>query len=101
MDEIRIYNRTLSAAEVYGLYAGAGTGAESRNLNLTRQPPSSIRLYWDGRSNALYQVEYRSQLGSGAWIPLGLPGLSDGSGQSVLDTFLTGSNRLYRVRPLP
>ena len=100
MDDIRIYNRTLSAAEVKALYYGAGTGAESRNLSLTPISTNSVTLSWDGQSNSLYQAEYRSKTESGTWTLLGSP-TAGGNGVSVSDSFSSKTNRFYRVRPLP
>jgi len=101
LDDVRIYNRTLSASEVQALYFGAGTGAFSRNASVRPVSSSLLQLAFDGRSNTTYQVEWRADLVSGVWQPLGTPILSAGTTSSINDSFTGQGQRFYRVRPLP
>jgi hypothetical protein len=97
MDDLRIYNRTLSAAEVQGLYQGS---TYAQNLGIKKAAPQSVQVRWDANSNAVYQVEYRSNLTGTAWSPLqsAIPGSVT---NSIIDSILGQPSRFYRVRVLP
>ena len=97
MDDIRIYNRTLSAAEVQALYQGS---IYAQNLAIHKTAPQSVQVHWDARSNAVYQVEYLTNLATAAWAPLqsAIPGSVT---NSVIDSILGQPTRFYRVRVLP
>ncbi len=98
MDDLRIYNRTLSAAEVYDLYQG---NSFARNLTLQPTEPQSVRLNWATSSNDVYQVEYETYLGTNNWGSLGLPIQGSGTTNSVIDSLVGQPSRFYRVRILP
>jgi|ERR1035437_926483 hypothetical protein len=97
MDDVRIYNRTLSAADVQALYQGS---TYAQNLAIQRAASQSVQVRWDANSNAVYQVEYRSNLAETAWSPLqsAIPGSVT---NSVIDSILGQRSRFYRVRVLP
>ena len=97
MDDIRIYNRTLSAAEVQGLYQGS---TYAQNLAIQKAAPQSVQVRWSANSNAVYQVEYRSNLAQTPWSPLqsAIPGSVT---NSIIDSILGQPTRFYRVRVLP
>ena len=97
MDDIRIYNRTLSATEVQALYQGS---TYAQNLAIQKAAPQSVQVRWDAKSNAVYQVEYRSNLTGTAWSPLqsAIPGSVT---NSIIDSILGQPSRFYRVRVLP
>jgi CotH kinase protein/Lamin Tail Domain/PA14 domain len=48
-----------------------------------------------------YQVEYKDNLGSATWLPLGGARLASGASLIVTDTPVTGPQRFYRVLVLP
>jgi Concanavalin A-like lectin/glucanases superfamily len=97
MDDIRIYNRTLSTAEVQALYQGS---TYAQNLAIHKAAPQSVQVRWAANSNAVYQVEYRSNLAQTAWSPLqsAIPGSVT---NSIIDSILGQPSRFYRVRVLP
>jgi hypothetical protein len=97
MDDIRIYNRTLSAAEVQALYRGS---TFAQNLAIQTAAPQSIQVRWAGNSNAVYQVEYQTNLTGTAWSPLQSPILGSVT-NSIIDSILGQPARFYRVRVLP
>src|ERR1039457_6080163 len=67
LDDIRIYNRTLPAANVKGLYQGS---TYAQNLAIQTAASQSVRVRWAANSNAVYQVEYLTNLTETAWSPL-------------------------------
>lgn len=75
---------------------------EIRFLNqpeqITAQIGTAAEICWNSKSNRLYQLEYRTQLGSDQWYPLGPPVLATGSQSCVLDSIRGNSNKFYRVR---
>jgi hypothetical protein len=97
MDDLRIYNRTLSALEVQQLYQGS-TYAQSLRIQKASQ---SVQLCWPTSSNATYQVEYQSELLSTPWTSLGLPIAGDGQSNCFSDSTPGVTSRFYRVRVLP
>lgn len=101
LDDIRIYDRTLSAAEVLALYHGAGTPAASSFVALQPDGPDSVQFTWDSRTNVQYQVEYRTNLTSGPWRSLLPPVAGNGGTNSITDSISGHATKFYRVRPLP
>ena len=97
MDDIRIYNRTLSVAEVQALYQGS---TYAQNLAIQTAASQSVRVRWAANSNAVYQVEYLTNLTETAWSPLqsAIPGSVT---NSIIDSILGHPSRFYRVRVLP
>ena len=97
MDDIRIYNRTLSAGEVQALYQGS---TYAQNLAIHKADPQSVQVRWAANSNAVYQVEYLTNLATTAWAPLqsAIPGSVT---NSIIDSILGQPTRFYRVRVLP
>ena len=96
-DDLRIYSRTLAAAEVQALCRGS---TYAQNLANQKAAPQSVQVRWDANSNAVYQVEYRSNLAETAWSPLqsSLPGSVT---NSIIDSILGQPAPCYRVRVLP
>jgi hypothetical protein len=101
MDDLRIYDRTLSAREVESLYFAAGTPAETLRLHASVNGPQSVLISWVGLSNVYYQVEARSNLITGTWKNLGTSNLSMGGDTFIIDSTAGQAERFYRVRPLP
>ena len=97
MDDIRIYDRTLSPTEVQALYQGS---TYAQDVVIQRAAAQSVQVRWDASSNAVYQVEYRSNLNGTAWSPLqsAIPGSLT---NSIIDSILGQPARFYRVRVLP
>ena len=97
MDDLRIYNRTLSATEVQALYQGS---TYAQNLTILKAASQSVQVRWDANSNAVYQVEYQTNLAETAWSPLqsAIPGTMT---NSIIDSILGQPARFYRVRVLP
>jgi hypothetical protein len=94
---IRMYDRTLSAAEVKGLYHGW-----SPALDLQLEPAAGqLNICWAAQSNTLYQVEYRADLATGNWAPLGAPVFGRGRTNCLIEPVGGQTMRFYRVRPLP
>ena len=95
LDDLRIYNRTLSATEVQSLYQRYAPNVAVKNAS-----PGSVQLSWKVNTNALYQVEYASSLTTNDWAAMGsaLPG---GSTNSIVDPTAGNLQRFYRVRLLP
>ncbi len=57
---------------------------------------SSVDICWPGRSNQVYQVEYRSELTTNRWVPLASPVL--GTGTNCITDVVSGfERRFYRV----
>jgi hypothetical protein len=90
MDDLRIYNRTLSATEVKALYQTA------RSVTLTATAAQQVQLSWRGQSAVTYQPETCADLSSQVWASLGSPIVSTGSVDTV--TNVPTSSAFYRVR---
>jgi hypothetical protein len=57
-----------------------------------------VNLWWNSESNVLYQVQYRTNLVTGDWLPLGLPVQGSGTTNFVSDASNQQANqRFYRV----
>jgi hypothetical protein len=100
MDDLRIYNRTLSSNEVVALYLGADA---PQAQSVTASPVgNAIRVSWTGQSNYYYLLESRTNLYSGAWAGVGGRVLSSGGMDAVTNAIANGQiNRFFRVRALP
>lgn len=93
MDDLRIYNRTLSASEVKALYCAA------RSVTVISTAPQQVQISWRGLSNVSYQLESCNDLSAQLWSPVGAPVLSAGGVDSRNDT-PAASTSFYRVTPL-
>lgn len=98
MDDLRIYNRVLSAAEVQALYQGS---TYAQNLGIENAAQNTVQICWPTTSNLSYQVEYQSSLSGGPWTSLGSPISGDGQTNCLSDSTLGTTSRFYRVRVLP
>lgn len=101
MDDIRIYDRTLAACELQNIYLGLDSKAASRHVMARVIGAQSVQVSFDGLSNVLYQVECRTNLTAGTWVPLGAAIMSNGGTNSIIDSMVGQENRFYRVHPLP
>jgi hypothetical protein len=97
MDDLRLYNRALSSAEVRALYLGS---VYAYPLAIQLSAPQTVGVTWQGAPNAVYQTEYSSDPSSSEWLPLSGPV----AGQGLLgfsNATSTAQKRFYRVRVLP
>ena len=64
--------------------------------------PSEVEVCWNSISNLTYQVQYRSDLTSNLWTPLGDDVLSTGATSCIYDPVVVGEpQKFYRVILLP
>ena len=68
VDELSIYNRALSDAEIQAVYA-AGSAGKCKEAQMSIRV-SQVEVCWTSWSNATYQLQYRSTLTSNQWAPL-------------------------------
>jgi hypothetical protein len=92
IDELRLYDRTLSGSKIRALHA-QGT------LSL-RMEVSPLRVCWRSQTGLTYQVQYRTNLTTGAWTDLGTPIPGDGNWQCVTADGAVPS-RFYRMMISP
>jgi len=90
LDEVFIFNRVLSGAEIIEL-------ATEPRLSIAC---SQVRLCWSSRSNKTYQVQYRSTLTTNTWLNFGSPIPGNGSTQCITDE-IVGPQKFYRAIMLP
>lgn len=88
MDDVRIYNRALTGVEVTELYREAQASIAC----------SQVRVCWQSLTNKTYQVQYRTNLSSDAWVNLGSAIPGNNNTQCVTDEIVT-PQRFYRVVP--
>lgn len=101
LDEIRIYDRVLSAQEIMALYRGADTPAAARHVAAVRTEVSTIVLRWLGRKGSRYQVECCGDISAGLWQPDGEPIEGVEEPMQTDRTIDRTSSRFFRVYPLP
>jgi hypothetical protein len=102
MDDIRIYNRTLSPGEVRNLYYGSGMGSlKQTDPTISQTVTQSVEICWSSQTSIAYQVEFQSVLNSNAWLALGSAVVGTGGDYCVTDSMAGYSRKFYRVRPLP
>lgn len=73
-------------------------GAPVLQIQLTGK--DEVRLSWASTANALYQVEYRSDLANSSWTPLGQPVAGTGQTVAITDSVAGTSRRFYRLNVL-
>jgi hypothetical protein len=95
MDDIRIYDRTLSATEVQSLYTGA---TPTPSLHIEAASPGLVRLRWNTRADASYQIESCSDLAVGQWLPVGLPQVGTGTNNTFTVSIAGRGMGFYRLR---
>jgi len=70
MDEIAFYNRALSPSEIAAIYAAGSAGkCQEEQIRMSIRI-SQVEICWTSRSNATYQLQYRSTLTTNEWVPL-------------------------------
>jgi hypothetical protein len=83
-----------------------GISTRWQNITLTGIPPElaayhAVELSWLTASNRWYQIQYRTNAGSGDWLPLGTNVLGDGLDYFHFDTCRSNAQRFYRVIEIP
>jgi hypothetical protein len=90
--------------------ATTGTfGGPTQVTQFTFEPPplvtarvSQVEVCWNSISNLTYQVQYRSELTTNSWTPLGEDFLSTGATSCIYDPVVVGQpQKFYRVLLLP
>ena len=66
IDQVRLYDGALSAAEIQSVYASESGRLPSPRLNIRI---SQVEVCWDTSTNAAYQLQYRSELTTNNWLP--------------------------------
>ena len=95
--ELIIWNRRLSATELGQVDAYLQNKYFTPHLTIE---VSEVRLCWISQSNKLYQLQYRSELTTNAWLDLGAPILGTGGTNCITDP-VVGPRRFYQALVLP
>ncbi|MBM4029724.1 MAG: LamG domain-containing protein [Planctomycetes bacterium] len=96
LDEVSLYDRALSADQIYRL----GTMKPTLSVQAVSD---QIEISWTSQSNRSYEIRYSGTLHTNAWTPLGGPILATGAVSVAYDSF-PGANtqRFYQVvSPVP
>lgn len=101
LDDVRIYNRTLSPAEIQALYLGYGSPPWNPALTISNTGTGSVQIGFPSLLNVFYQVDVRDDVASGTWSPFGAGRPGTGTTDSVEDPIGANLRRFYRVHPLP
>jgi len=67
---------------------------------ISAQIAMAAEICWSSQSNRLYQVEYRTSLGSDQWYSLGAPVLATGTQSCVFDSIRGSTEKFYRIREM-
>lgn len=88
----------LDNVEVFGSIAPAAPPIE-----LTASiAGGNIEIRWDGKAGKSYQVQYRTDLGSGSWLDLGSPIVPGADGEQLAtDSLSPDAARFYQVVESP
>ena len=73
------------------------TSSAPRFIEMSRTGAGEIALTWSAAPNVRYRLQYRDDLGEGAWIDLGQPVLAVGPSLTVTDAPNGAARRFYRV----
>lgn len=101
MDDVRIYNRTLSADEVAALYLGYGSRVWNPQFTMQRTDPVTVQGRFESLSGVSYQIEYLQAVTARTWAAWGAPIAGNNGTQTFLDSISGQAMKFYRVRPLP
>lgn len=109
----RYFSFDLSPGAYRVSFGGTGLkpyvqGAILDNVELIEQPEdlqgrlvaSAVDFCWSGRTNQMYQVQYKTLLSNENWTNLGDPIRGNGT-NSLADRFLGQDRRFYRVIRVP
>lgn len=94
---------------LYGTTSTGGPGGggtifrlvQSPTIASTVQSNGTVQLNWPSFAGAAYQVDYRTNIRSGSWLPLLTNLISSGSAISFTDSTASDAQRFYRVVLLP
>lgn len=95
LDEVRIYGRALSSAEIAELAQEKSRGPV---LSIAVE---NVRICFGSKNGRFYQVQYRSESTTNQWTDLGAPLVGTGAAICLLDTVAGQSRKFYRVIELP
>jgi YVTN family beta-propeller protein len=59
---------------------------------------ADVQICWNSSSNTLYQIEYKSSIGSSTWTAAGPPVPGNGSTNCLMENIISDPQRVYRVR---
>jgi hypothetical protein len=74
--------------------------AAPRITSITVSPAGLVTIQWSSFAGKTYRLEYKSELSSGSWLPLGGNVLATGSVSSATDNVGGNTRRFYQVRLL-
>ncbi len=95
MDELSLFNRVLTAAEITALYNAPDGITLPDDSAVTMRPVSDIA--WPGRPGQMYQLESSPDMVT--WAPCGPPVTGNGDNHICADT--NAARRYYRVNRVP
>ena len=90
LDEVRIYNRELSAQEIVDLYT-----VDSFGVSIGIFP--AVEIVWNTQTGMSYQAQWSDNLLTNVWNNLGGLMAGNGSPYSLFDSTRQGAQRSYRV----
>ena len=77
IDDVRVYNRALTAAEIACLCAGPNPPVNKPTLKNTPKGDGKLTFEWDSISNQTYHVESATNLVNPNWQPVGWQPVGD------------------------
>jgi hypothetical protein len=96
IDEVSLYNRALSEADVAVLYALGATGKELPRLRIANAPANSAALFWQ-LAYANYGLESRSNVTTAPWLPVSQTRTQAGAEWQVIAPTLP-AQEFFRLR---
>jgi hypothetical protein len=102
IDDVRVYNRALTAAEIAGLCAGPNPPVNKPTLKHTPKGDGKLTFEWDSISNQTYHVECATNLANPNWQRVGWQPVGDliiATNTATSISYPVGSEiqRFYRV----
>ena len=98
IDEVQVYDRALSAAEIQAIY-NAGSAGLCRPLLVRIY--TAVEIGWRTETNRQYQVQRISQFATNDWQNFGVPIQGTGSNIYLFDSTRDREKCFYRVLTLP
>jgi hypothetical protein len=96
IDEVSLYNRALSAADVAMLYALGAAGKELPRLRIANAPSNSASLFWQ-LAYSHFGLESRSNLTTAPWLPVSQSRTQAGAEWQVIAPTLP-AQEFFRLR---
>ena len=103
VDEFSVYDRALSASEIYALYAAGSAGKCLAPVYIKNVSPSggSVRLEWLAQPGAVYRVQFKADLAQPTWTDLPGDVTAKGATATSTDVLPSGApQRFYRIEML-